>query len=369
MIQPNLQKALLSIPNDFFQNVTTTLCERPACEDDEAFRQLLPYVVVKYQGKVFTYRRGGAGDESRLHSKLSVGLGGHVDSTPMNDMSLAEHLQNEACHEIEEEIGIAVSPAQIQMTHFIVDNSDAVGRVHLGLLIELELSHAQYIVSCDKLEAGQIEHAYYTPPSELYTNHTKFNRLENWSQMAIEMLHETAQPVVAEPNREPAVMRDLETGEPSVVTIDEDTGRLIQALSTALEFMFKGPQVALSDERLTAIIKSLNIGHLLGQAKIVLATNVTPAVPYMMVVDSDYPKQSTLGLTLAKAMSELGMTCGPDIIINNQASEHDTRAILSELGWKIYHAQQILNIFGWTWDDVKMSNRLEIVEKQQNTSN
>src|SRR4051794_9770176 len=50
---------------------------RDQAEHDPTFKQLIPYLVLRHAGRVFHYRRRGGG-ESRLASRRSVGIGGHV---------------------------------------------------------------------------------------------------------------------------------------------------------------------------------------------------------------------------------------------------------------------------------------------------
>ena len=52
---------------------------KPVLEQDESFRQIIPYVVLRCGGNYLTYTRGATGGESRLHAKISMGFGGHVD--------------------------------------------------------------------------------------------------------------------------------------------------------------------------------------------------------------------------------------------------------------------------------------------------
>src|SRR5688500_10825301 len=51
---------------------------RREVETDPSFKQLIPYVVLRYGGELFHYRRGGSGTEKRLAALRSVGIGGHI---------------------------------------------------------------------------------------------------------------------------------------------------------------------------------------------------------------------------------------------------------------------------------------------------
>ena len=61
----------------------TTYRPRPEMEQDPSFKQLIPYVIFRYTdtagvAHVFQYTRGKGQGEGRLHSKRSIGIGGHI---------------------------------------------------------------------------------------------------------------------------------------------------------------------------------------------------------------------------------------------------------------------------------------------------
>ena len=50
---------------------------REKAENDRRYRQIIPYVVLRYGDDLFSYVRI-SGSEARLEGKVSVGIGGHV---------------------------------------------------------------------------------------------------------------------------------------------------------------------------------------------------------------------------------------------------------------------------------------------------
>src|SRR5262249_23881590 len=56
------------------------LSYRPRCEveTDPSFKQLIPYVILKWGDQVFHYQRGNRGTETRLQALRSIGVGGHI---------------------------------------------------------------------------------------------------------------------------------------------------------------------------------------------------------------------------------------------------------------------------------------------------
>jgi predicted NUDIX family phosphoesterase len=182
--------------NSEFWNTPVQLVDRSICETDESLLQLLPYITLEDEdGAFFMYTRGGGGEEARLHGNYSIGVGGHVDIAPAECQTLLEVLQAEAAREYLEETGLVADPSMFTITHFICDPTNAVGRVHLGLLTSLKLSADDRAALGSKLEAGVIENtcmarAPYLLSTEVYA------RLENWSKLIVDTMFnpEPAQP-------------------------------------------------------------------------------------------------------------------------------------------------------------------------------
>lgn len=195
-------------------NLTTEVKDRAFCESDVNDQQLLPYLVtsritpVKEAGELrgsvmqyFMYRRGKAGAESKLHDKLSIGLGGHVDvGVPEDEQSdqpflrsaaLNRLLQREAAREYEEECSVKVDPDNFRFSAFIIDplnddNALPVAAVHLGLLSVLNVSY-------DQGETMTGEGAVCVDPQwktlgQLMSPEI-YGRLETWSRLVVDALY------------------------------------------------------------------------------------------------------------------------------------------------------------------------------------
>ena len=106
----------------------------PGCENDPSFRQLIPYIVVRNRrGRILCYQRKNGG-EKRLDAKWSIGIGGHV-----NDGD--EEWIHGVWREVREELS-TVSLHKLKLhgpIGFIRDDSNDVGRVHLGVLYVLDV--------------------------------------------------------------------------------------------------------------------------------------------------------------------------------------------------------------------------------------
>ena len=147
---------------------------RSSCETDEGLVQIIPYIVVRYHDSVLCYQRENGG-EKRLDGKWSVGFGGHVND---QDGSYLDGLRREGQEEL---LGFSHG-SLTEPLGFIWDNSNAVGRVHLGVL------HAY--------QFGQFGSPPVAPAEACRTRWepTRLvafdSRLENWSKIAVKIIQE-----------------------------------------------------------------------------------------------------------------------------------------------------------------------------------
>ncbi|OYP34720.1 phosphoesterase [Rhodopirellula sp. MGV] len=156
---------------------------RGAMEVDPSFKQLIPYVVLEWQGEsgepqVFTYTRGGGGGEKRLHAKRSIGIGGHISQ---EDASGSEDAYQVGMRrELEEEIHLESKYTETQ-EGLIYDPSNEVGQVHLGVVHRFRLAEPKVSSREDDLAEGG-----FVPVSELRQQR---DQLETWSQLALDALY------------------------------------------------------------------------------------------------------------------------------------------------------------------------------------
>jgi len=119
-----------------------TLADRDTVETDETRLQIVAYVLVarpdieNNRVLFLGYRRPVSGGESRLHDRWSLGIGGHVSEEDGDSTYLPTSVVGGAYRELQEEAG--VSPAQscyLRPIGFIHEREEAVGRVHLGVVL------------------------------------------------------------------------------------------------------------------------------------------------------------------------------------------------------------------------------------------
>jgi predicted NUDIX family phosphoesterase len=100
-----------------------TFIPRENAEVSPEFRQIIPYVLIRHGNAFFVLERTPKQSETRLHHKLSLGIGGHIN--PGDD--LAKGLRKE----LEEEVAID-APYKLEFVGILNDETTEVGRVHLG---------------------------------------------------------------------------------------------------------------------------------------------------------------------------------------------------------------------------------------------
>lgn len=110
---------------------------RSALEEAEEFRQIIPYIMLQYGSEFIRYTRTPAGGETRLHNRVSIGLGGHVDLADLKIsdgvIDLVRTLENASDRELLEELG-DVETVSKEWVGLLIDNESAVGRVHIGMI-------------------------------------------------------------------------------------------------------------------------------------------------------------------------------------------------------------------------------------------
>jgi predicted NUDIX family phosphoesterase len=128
----SLVKSLLENPQLFFM-------QRDLAENDPIYKQLIPYVVFQSPKGFFSYQRGNASSETRLRMLRSLGVGGHIEKED-GDIGQNSYFKG-LWRELKEEVGIDPSN-KIKLLGFINDDSNEVGKVHLGIvhLYQLETS-------------------------------------------------------------------------------------------------------------------------------------------------------------------------------------------------------------------------------------
>jgi predicted NUDIX family phosphoesterase len=159
---------------------------RSLLEDDPAFLQIIPYVVLKQGDKYIRYLRTPNGGEARLHGKASIGAGGHIDARDVmfardSSVTLDVTLGLAAMREVVEEFGLPEKSPVITRIGLLADFSDNVGMVHLGVVEVWDVDPA---FKLESKENSQAEVGLFTL-EELEQDQP---RMEKWSQHVLDYL-------------------------------------------------------------------------------------------------------------------------------------------------------------------------------------
>jgi predicted NUDIX family phosphoesterase len=165
---------LLDPANHFFM-------DRAAAEEDPSHKQLIPYCVFRCGDRILHYTRGKSGGESRLHAKISVGVGGHVNPVDTGGGKTGPDAYHAAVtREIEEELELPEEHSH-RIIALLNDDSNPVGQVHLGIVHLVDLKSDAVTSREDALaDLG------FSPLAEL--DGTRFGDLETWSAFCVRHL-------------------------------------------------------------------------------------------------------------------------------------------------------------------------------------
>ncbi len=145
---------------------------RGEAEADPAWKQVIPYVVLRDNELIYLMRRTRAGGDERLHDRFSIGIGGHINPT---DGGVEDGMRREWAEEVEADFEPQFTPLGV-----LNDDSNPVGAVHLGLVY---VAHADgrpvAIRERDKLEGRWAQIAAVEAISE---------SLETWSALLFDFL-------------------------------------------------------------------------------------------------------------------------------------------------------------------------------------
>ncbi|MGH9519981.1 MAG: hypothetical protein ACRD2D_10045 [Terriglobales bacterium] len=163
---------------------------RSRAEEDPAWKQVIPYVILAAGDEVFVYRRGQRSTETRLRALESAGLGGHIRHDD-------EDIFHEPCwpayqaaleRELAEEVEVDCTVIEDRLVGLINDDSTPVGQVHIGLVHIRRLAAPRVRARESKIAAGR-----FVVPARLRAD--GLDGFESWSQFVLERWDElTRQP-------------------------------------------------------------------------------------------------------------------------------------------------------------------------------
>ena len=111
-----------------------------------AWKQIIPYLVLRDGPRIFLMRRTRAGGDERLHDRYSIGVGGHVNP---EDGDVVGGLRREWAEEIEADFEPEFRPSACSTT-----TTTPVGAVHLGLVFGADAARSAGGYPRDRQAAG-----------------------------------------------------------------------------------------------------------------------------------------------------------------------------------------------------------------------
>ena len=146
-------------------------------ENDPNYKQIIPYLIIKFKNKYFMFQRFPVGVEDRLFHKYSVGIGGHINE---KDVKKNRDLINSG---LEREFGeelIYNKKLSYKVVGLINDDFDEVGKVHFGIVYLVEIETPEIRVRENSKMEGRLVNK-----EDLLKYKDK---MERWSQISIDNL-------------------------------------------------------------------------------------------------------------------------------------------------------------------------------------
>jgi predicted NUDIX family phosphoesterase len=141
--------------------------DRAAMEQDDTWKQVIPYLVLRDGSRYFLMRRTRAGGDARLHDRWSIGVGGHLNP---GDGDLAGGLRREWAEEV-----VADFEPAFELVGLLNDDTSDVGRVHVGAVYVADAGGRPVVIrETEKLEGSFADAAAVQAVED---------RLETWSAL------------------------------------------------------------------------------------------------------------------------------------------------------------------------------------------
>jgi predicted NUDIX family phosphoesterase len=147
--------------------------------------QVIPYLVLEYKNEVLAYVRPAKGGDERLSSKVSIGIGGHIDfidavPNDQGEIDFDKTLYGAAMREASEEVGLKLDPKRLRWTGTIYANDSEVDRVHLGAVGFYELNDNEFAALEANHEIG--EHKFVAI-GDIATTFGETAQIETWTKL------------------------------------------------------------------------------------------------------------------------------------------------------------------------------------------
>ena len=148
---------------------------RAQVEEDPSFKQIIPYLIVRHTDRLFLVQRSAAGNEARLRGLFSIGVGGHINRSDVVGASdlVAAGLRRE----LDEEL-IIRGAWRSRLVGVLNDDTNAVGRVHFGLVHVVDVDSPNVVVRESDALTGRMASREDVLAVQ--------DRMETWSRLILE---------------------------------------------------------------------------------------------------------------------------------------------------------------------------------------
>jgi predicted NUDIX family phosphoesterase len=169
--------------------------ERAYAERTPSLKQVIPYSIIVCDGRVLLFQRLATGGEQRLHGKLSIGIGGHINPEDLDGAqgSARAPIAAGTQREIREELDVR-GTFEVRCVGLLNDDSNPVGAVHVGVVQVVYVSGSVEIREREQLEGRLVT---CEELSSLLADGANF---ETWSRLLVPRLDELLNlPLAAHP--------------------------------------------------------------------------------------------------------------------------------------------------------------------------
>jgi predicted NUDIX family phosphoesterase len=158
--------------------------ERTRAERTPDWKQVIPYTLVARGGELLCVRRLARGGERRLHGKLSIGIGGHLEPQDLDGAEgERDPLPRGTWREIREELHVE-GATELRAVGLLNDDSNPVGAVHVGVVQVLTAEGSVRVREEDALDGRLL------PPAELRRLAAEGADFESWSRVLLGRVEE-----------------------------------------------------------------------------------------------------------------------------------------------------------------------------------
>ena len=163
---------------DFYKNIidkNKQFLWRSQMEIDPNFKQVIPYLVFNFEDKIFLMRRKATSNETRLKSKYSLGIGGHIRQNDIESNNIFDWANREFNEEVFYSGKLKIEP--IGLLNY---DEDEVGKVHIGFVFLLKGDIDQIKIKSELQEGNLLT---------LQECKNFYDGMESWSKFVFDYLN------------------------------------------------------------------------------------------------------------------------------------------------------------------------------------